>query len=323
MTEKRKVIFLRGAPASGKSTIARQFCEENPSFLRVNRDSIKKGLDFYRTHGKKEFEELVSKIEYSTIKSILRSGRDVIIDNTNAHPSFLKDYFLNLFNESYDVSFTYINTPEVSVEECINRDIARGKEGEHVVGEAVVRKIYRDVVLNKDKFNNKFNELISSYTKHRKKIVFNENLPKCIIVDVDGTVADICDRGVFDFQKSCGDTPKKDTVETVRNIFLKGEYQVIFLTARPDDCKKVTENWLNKNFPEMNIFFSDTVWGQCGNNEVPLLMRKSRDFRKGFVVKKEIIEEISKHYNPVLALDDNDLIIDMFDFIGLKYLKVK
>ena len=47
MTTKQKVIFTKGLQASGKSTWATKFVEENQDYKRVNRDSIRHMLSNY------------------------------------------------------------------------------------------------------------------------------------------------------------------------------------------------------------------------------------------------------------------------------------
>ena len=95
---KRTIFFLRGAPASGKSTIAKSMVGQLESnFKRVNRDEIREQLDFYTTVGDFKNEKIVSVIEQENILNLLKQGRDVIVDVTLADQKHLKRYFDFLF----------------------------------------------------------------------------------------------------------------------------------------------------------------------------------------------------------------------------------
>lgn len=38
------ILFLKGLPASGKSTFAKKYCIDNPEFKRLNKDDIREEL---------------------------------------------------------------------------------------------------------------------------------------------------------------------------------------------------------------------------------------------------------------------------------------
>lgn len=160
------LIYTYGLPASGKTTWAKAWVEEDPKErVRVNRDDIRKMLGPYWVPQR---EQLVTDIEQSTIIDALDSGYSVVVDSTN----FLFDYsdIIDVigrveFGETVWEALTYMNNtnPEkelnieivkkdftnVSVEECIKRDLLR-KDTDGYVGADVIRRMAKKY-LNYDK----------------------------------------------------------------------------------------------------------------------------------------------------------------------------
>ena len=79
---KSKLYILCGLPGSGKSTFAKYFHKLHPEAMIINRDSLRTMI-----HGKYVYDEKSEKMIYSLaqmcILTILQSGMDVIIDETN------------------------------------------------------------------------------------------------------------------------------------------------------------------------------------------------------------------------------------------------
>ena len=50
----QKIIILKGIPASGKSTFAKEYIQTNPNFRRVNRDELRTMHNGYRLEDKNE-----------------------------------------------------------------------------------------------------------------------------------------------------------------------------------------------------------------------------------------------------------------------------
>lgn len=126
-----KLLVIRGLPASGKSTLAKIITEEDKSYVRVNKDDIRRMLS---TEGGAK-ENFVIKIRDSIIVHALKSGMNVVSDDTNLHPRHL-ERFMDLAKEhGAEVVIKDMNVP---VDECIRRD----KEREHSVGPMVIRGMY-------------------------------------------------------------------------------------------------------------------------------------------------------------------------------------
>ena len=131
-------------------------------------------------------------------------------------------------------------------------------------------------------------------------------MKKAVIVDIDGTVATRADRTPYDYTKVLNDLTKPDVIEVVKALWQSGN-EIIFVTARDDNCYEDTYEWLRLHCPPF----------------VKLLMRKSGDNRNDGVVKREIYEELIKpNWDVLCVLDDRQRVVDMWRSIGLTCLQV-
>lgn len=134
----QELIICRGLPASGKSTWAKAWVlEDAKNRIRVNRDDIRRMLGPYWVPSR---EKLVTLYESLAVEHGLKEGYSVIIDATNLRSI---DRFLHIINH---LTYSNIIVPiviksfiDISVEECIKRDLQRPKEEQ--VGEAVIRRM--------------------------------------------------------------------------------------------------------------------------------------------------------------------------------------
>lgn len=139
-----KVIIMQGLPASGKSTIAKAWAEEDPEHrIRINRDDIRNMLGKYWVPSR---ESLVSAIEDNCLYQAMNFGADIIIDNMNLNSSTVTKirHQVEAFNNESDHDWlTYeveidkscLATP---LEVCIERDSKRSNP----ISEKVIRGIY-------------------------------------------------------------------------------------------------------------------------------------------------------------------------------------
>lgn len=75
-----KVILCRGIQGSGKTTWAKQYCEEHPNTIRVNRDDIRQ---MFSQKWSKELEQIVIDIELRAIDNALYEEMDVVVDDVS------------------------------------------------------------------------------------------------------------------------------------------------------------------------------------------------------------------------------------------------
>lgn len=124
---------------------------------------------------------------------------------------------------------------------------------------------------------------------------------KAIICDLDGTLAILEGRGPFEYERCDTDLPSEAVVELLRAMGAAG-YTVIFVSGREDSCREKTVSWINRlSLPSEKLF-----------------MRKTGDFRKDVIVKREIYEkEIKEHYNVCFVLEDRNQAVRMWRSLGL------
>jgi phosphoglycolate phosphatase-like HAD superfamily hydrolase len=141
----------------------------------------------------------------------------------------------------------------------------------------------------------------------RRGLVMNK---QTVIVDIDGTLADISHRerhvkgkrkrwGKF-FQNMDKDLPIPEVAAKVRQLSL--DHTIILVSGRPDEYRAVTEEWLKRH----KIPYQD------------LYMRKSGDFRPDDVVKQEILKTRLKKEEIKLVIDDRPRVIRMWRKNGLE-----
>lgn len=131
-----KLIILKGIPASGKSTWAKQWVEEDPKTrVIVNRDSIRRGLGVYWVPTR---EGLISDLEFKTVEIAMDWGYDICLDSTNLNSIYFQRWVKLAQEWEYEIEYKQF---DISLEEALERD----KNREFPVGE--------DVIIN---FHNKY-----------------------------------------------------------------------------------------------------------------------------------------------------------------------
>ena len=296
----KKVLILSGLSGSGKSTFARQFCAENTNYLRVNRDDLRRSLlpislsEYYQTWADKDrnrIEDLVNALQKTAIIDGLTQGWHVVIDNTNLKLSYINE-FRKLLTERFDaveVRYQLIDTP---LAECIQRD----KYRDDSVGEAVIRKQAEQLAVLRKKFRFQPETLTRNAVFQREQ---DQSLPRCILVDIDGTVANKGDRPPFAWHRVGEDEPKRPVINLVKSMQSVG-YAIVFLSGRDAVCRSETTAWLNEHFG----------W-QASDYE--LLMRPQQDNRKDALIKQELfVQHIQGRYYIEFVVDDRQQVVDMW-----------
>ena len=298
-----KIIFCKGLPASGKSTWASQYCKDNINFIRLNKDDLREELQELNKQDtwNRDFEKLILDTQREKGISLLKSGKSIIIDDTN-FSNIHWEYWNNIAEKmGISIELKYFDTP---VDECVDRD----KHREKSVGEDVIRSMYKKYVKhNISKIDSRF------------IVKQDKSLPKCIIVDIDGTLALINGRNPYDDTLIHTDKPNTPVVNivkrfknfyTIDNFFNPAESlnRVIIISGRMDKCRPQTVEWLLNN----NIQYD------------ALFMRKTDDYRQDSVVKREIYEKYIKNfYNVEAWFDDRDQVVKMVrEELGLLCLQV-
>ena len=147
---------------------------------------------------------------------------------------------------------------------------------------------------------------------------------KAIIVDVDGTLADMRGvRGPFEWDKVHLDKPHQDVIELVKDLAevelddtrlerhpdleFEPKYKIIITTGRDGVCEEATKKWLHDH----EIWYHD------------FYIRKAGDFRKDNIIKSEIyMDHIRPNYDVKYVIDDRDQVVEMWRSLGLRVLQV-
>lgn len=296
----KKVLILTGLSGSGKSTFARQFCAESPNWLRVNRDDLRRSLlpvslpEYWQTwpdHEKNRIENLVNELQKTAILDGLARGWHILIDNTNLKLSYLNDFrkLLTGHFDEVEIRYVLIDTP---VDECIRRDENRTDS----VGKAVIQKQAEQLAIMKKNFKFRTETLKRNPVFQR---IQDKTLPRCVLVDIDGTVAAMGNRSPFDWHKVGVDTPKWPIINLVKALRASG-YAIVFFSGRDSVCRDETTTWLSQYFD----------WQE---SEYELFMRSERDNRKDAIIKQELFEKhIVGRYYVELVVDDRQQVVDMW-----------
>lgn len=296
-----KFIAMRGLPGSGKSTIARELVQR---LLATGQTAINLDRDMFRTANgftvaaTGAFEEVITKQQEVIITNALLAGWTVIESSTNLNNRFLKEMLKLAVSCGAEVEIQDVNT---DIEICIERDENRRLAGGHFVGEDVIRSFVNRMPKGKFPPKPKLPEAVKG-----EIYVPNVNNPRAIIVDIDGTVAEINGRSPYDYTLVGTDKPKQWVIDLVEGAFENGE-EIIFMSGRDSACFDATFKWLTKHL---------TV-------DFKLFMRAEGDTRMDAIVKLELFNEhVRNNYNVLYCVDDRRQVIDMYRSIGLNVLDV-
>ena len=279
--------MTRGLSGSGKSFWAKeQVNKAQGNTIIVCKDNIREMLhDSQHSKGR---EELVKKVRNNLIVLALSEGKNVIVADTNFdnHESDIRAVVDNWSKENNkQVEFKIQSFEHIPLQVCIDRDSQRPKP----LGEKVIRDQYKRWI-----------------KKSPDVLEQDESLRKAIIVDVDGTLAHMSDRGPFDWHRVHEDLVDNTVAQIVRDYYGLG-YTILIVSGRDAVCQKLTEEWLFKN----GILYHE------------IFMRPEGDMRKDNLIKEEIFNNnVFGKWNVKFVLDDRDQVVRFWRSIGLKCLQV-
>lgn len=296
----RQIIFCKGLPGSGKSTFSKKWIDEDPVHrVRINKDDLRN--TFHQSKYSKGNERQILHLEEIILLDALQRDKSVILDNThlainnlgkNVHYERLLKLLIDndyCIDKRYSTYSNYIELKiqdftNMSPEECIINDLKR----KNSVGQNIIWEMYWKYVAI----------IQTNVTSNLKK--------DCIIVDVDGTLATMCNRSPFDWSKVSNDKIKSH-IRTMVNVYKDSGYKIIIVSGRDESCKEATIDWLinhDVNFDE-------------------IYTRSLNDNRKDFIIKKEIYNKyIEPNYNVHLVLDDRPQVIREWRRLGLNVINV-
>src|ERR1035437_2791314 len=233
-----RCIITVGISASGKSTWAKEYVRKayvrtNNRFgvTEINRDTIRqelteaKGKEWCWANWQWSREKEVTAIVDMNIAACVENGVEIIISDTNLNKARRENLADKLTLLGYTVE---IKEFPVALEVAWARDAAR-KNG---VGHSVIAKQYEEWL-----------EYVG-----RKKYIADTSLPRCILVDIDGTLAHMNGkRGAFEWHN----VGRDDVDEMVRDVVNSWQFvaggEVIVLSGRDGVCREETFAWLKNN----------------------------------------------------------------------------
>lgn len=302
ITNNQKVVFCQGIPGSGKSTWALRQCRDT-NYRRANRDDLRALFGDSSLMLKPDYEKQITKLQEFAVRTALNAGHNVIVDDTNLNEKYFNKFkkFLQAYcDETGKVIGVERKTFETDPKVCIERDEARDR----TVGKAVIEKMHNAYLKGKKSgfVKNVFDTLYPA----QDQVINDPSKPRCIICDLDGTLAEISHRDPYDASKCEDDGLVKPVANVVKNYFDLG-YRVFLFSGRSDAYVEQTRKFLDKH----NVKYHK------------LVMRKDGDYRSDSIIKEEIFNEhVKDKYFVEFILDDRDQVVRQWRSMGLTVFQV-
>lgn len=299
------LYIFRGLPSSRKSSIARDMqCTFGGRI--VERDAIRFML--YGTYHDPDLidELLVTETQNVLIEAGLRMGEDVYVPDMNLK----NQYVVKLIRqaEAFGAEWEIVDLTNADIDQVLwdNQSAERFRVGK-VVPEKLIMDLHQRFIKGREHPLPVTLPERKEATK-RAPYIPDTTKPAAIIVDIDGTVARMKDRGPFDEHLVSQDELIEGVATMVKGIAFGG-VQIVFMSGRTDACRGDTERWLMEKMPWL-----EHVPGR------KLHMRRSVEDRgrPDDDVKYDLfMREVAPHYNVLYTIDDRDKVVKMWRDIGL------
>jgi predicted kinase len=308
-----RLVITRGYPGSGKSTIARKVVEQTERTARVNRDDLRFNM-FGKFGGlTRQQEEAVTTAQHAAAAALLADGWDVIADDTNLKAKVSRKWADLAHAGGHDFEVIDVTT---DADECVRRDTRRAVRGlqsldplpevRKGVGESVIRDFAR-------RFPQPWAPVKASEGRETPKVlpyVPNSQLPKAILMDLDGTAALRGDRDPYDGERVGEDKPNQFVIDMAVAYAEAHDAEIIAMSGRmaKGNCRRLTNDWLDEH---------------VGDAVTELYMRPDGDTRRDDIVKAELFDKhVRRYFNVLGVLDDRDQVVKMWRAMGLTCLQV-
>jgi predicted kinase len=292
-----KLIITTGLPRSGKTTWAKEMVAKSGNHVRINRDDLRVML--HNNKWTPRNEEVTMACQKAMVEAALKKGKHVIIDDTNLG-SYHHERWLGVAREQ-GVAFEAKNFKSTDIPELIRRDDFddESRRGAHVIIRLALENDF---------------------------IKFQDD--EVVVCDLDGTLCNIEHRLKYArgeekdwdkfFKGVPGDTIREDVDKMLQGYVDQGK-KIIFVSARPERCRRDTEMWLSENGyalsyrldPEDNYIRYEA-----------LLMRPDSNSQDDTIIKQNILDNCLKKEWIHRVIDDRPKVIRMWQENGLEVIDV-
>ena len=282
------ITLLIGISGSGKSTYAKK------SHLRtvvVSRDQIREAFRtprYYESPLLAEYEAFVTETEHAQIAAAHAARFHVIVDDTNLTPRIIKGFMQRHTSARFEYHLfdVPLSVAMERVAQRVNPIPLHRLHAQHAKLLAllpVLPQLFATTPLS--------------------PISLNPELPHAVIVDLDGTLAQMSDRNAYDPTRV-----EEDTMDpTVYEVMCALPYQKVLCSGRSEEAREGTERWLRRH----------------GVPYVELHLRPKGDMRPDTVVKEEMWRALATRYHLKFLLDDRNTVVAHGRRLGLKVWQVQ
>lgn len=297
----QQLIIMRGLPGSGKSTWARTWVAGDPERrARVNRDELRQlvhnGTFIKGSKVRRGTEKTIIAAEHAMVRRFLEAGLSVVDDNTNL-PSWTVKELMKIAQDA-GVKVQVKDLTNVPLETCLVLDAQR----EATVGEEVIRGLHKRYV------QGRYPLAVPKLGERNapKPYVPDALLRRAVIVDIDGTVAKMRDRGPYDWHLVEQDDPNWPVIHAVQ-LFQADGYHLVFLSGRKEQARDGTVRWLETHV----------------STDFDLYMRADDDDRPDYLTKLDLFDDhVRDDYWVKLVFDDRDQVVRLWRDLGLACFQV-
>lgn len=278
MTTTKTLTLLVGPPGSGKSTTSTDLAYlQQGTYEYINQDS----------QGKKEHYKIFE-------DAIRKETQYILIDRMNFNREQRERYLKPAKDAGY---YTKIMVLHESYDTCLER-CSKRIDHPTIKDEKTAKKVLNFFFTKYERVeDNEADEVIRIWPSFNK--------PDAVWIDMDNTLSNASHREHFldktkgkpnwkAFFDACVNDSINEWCSKIINS-MQDSVDILICSARPDDYKKHTEEWLITN----KIHYND------------IIMRRRNDFRPDFIVKEIMYEfEVKTKYNLLFSIDDRKQVID-------------
>lgn len=266
----KEIIILVGPSGSGKSTYCSTILS---SHYRISQDDM----------GKEG--------HWINFNKALSLGKSIVIDRMNFSKEQREKYLAPARLLNYQTKIVVFH---ISADTCFKRCEAR-------LNHPTIKNSV-DASRAIDMFFRKYERVSDNEADEVVRLGWDDSKDKCLVIDIDNTLSDCTHREHLleeswkAFFSKLSDDPVNLWCQEIIYKF-ENDYKIVICSARPDNYKKETLNWLEKYNIQFNNFF----------------MRRRGDYRKDNLVKQVILDfEIKSRYDVLFCVDDRKEVIDMY-----------